>query len=802
LPGIFAPDKRIENAWRFFRIDKDNNVLFIRIRYTMNDMTGIFKKCILVFLGVWILTMMSCSPKNYKTKSRSAGSGELQDKAAIAKAFGELTRDDDPEKVYDVFNRFCQAYFGAKTDTLYYAYGNNVSIVENSRWQYISERSAAIAWKTNLPAKTYIEYGQDKKYGYQTAPQERYFFIHLHYLTKLQPGRRYYYRIVSLDETGRKTASEQRSFITPKLENVIYLPGNQGKPPYVLDKANTTYLVTENIIADRSAFDIRAENITLDLGGNTVTHASQLIHNLDYEDHANAGVGIRSINVRPLSGLKIYNGRIKQGDAKNNLDYIAGDNMLDPDPEREKRLEKNASRGFSNIEISNVGNVEIAGVSVEYHLPQTWGMRFDKAFGSYDIHHNVYLDKGVQMFNRHGDGGARSMGFRSLNSADSNLYQGDNAFKISHNLVKRTRQNALNVAKQIYDNEIYVDSWSVNSFAIHPAMENAEVHDNKIFLTGYYGCGILWSLKNMRVKRNFIHMEGVRTMIKKPLLGRRLIETWGEQDVLAGMRVTNYGKGGTERRDLLYEDNIIIGRSRGGGEMRGVEFFSDYSNHDIVFKNNTVKIEAADTSGCKAACVDTQGAFNDRSAHLPVYYQNNNLISNIAIIRFGDEYGQGSNHRFINCKLIRTGAYPDFHAFVFDGKNAVFNHALLDCEFGKGVSYNDVYWSNTESFSNYSVQWTLTLKTDPEARVTIRNRNGELFFSGNAGAKGLLDIPLVQSIIRPKEWTREGKNISVKPSTAFQEELFSPYTITVETNGKSRVQTLEMNKKTTLDLRS
>lgn len=763
---------------------------------------NIFRKAGFVLLCAWALTMMRCGQKIYEGGSRPLASDYRQDAGAIAKDFGELTRDEDPEKLYESFNRFCLAYFGAKTDKLYYTYGNRVSAVENSRWQYVSERSAAISWETNLPAKTYIEYGPDEKYSYRTALPERYYFIHLHYLTHLEPGKKYYYRIVSLDEKGRKTTSEQRTLITPKLTNVVYLPGDQGKPPYVLDKANTVYLVTENINAERSAFDIRAENITLDLGGHTVTHASQLIDKLNYEDLANAGVGVRSINAQPLSRLKIYNGRIKQGDAKNNLDYIAGDNMLNPDPERKKRLKRNANRGFSNIEIDNISDVEIAGVTAEYHLPQTWGMRFDKASGRYDIHHNVYLDKGAQMFDRHGDGGARSMGFSSLDADDSGLYLADNDFEVRYNLVKRTRQNALNAAKQIHHNEIYVDSWSVNSFAIHPAMENAEVHDNKIFLTGYYSCGILWSSKNMRVKRNFIHMEGVRTMIEKPLLGRRLIETWGEQDVLAGMRVTNYGKGGTVRRDLLYEENIIIGRSRGGGEMRGTEFFSDYSNRDIVFKNNIVKIETTDTSGCKVACVDTQGAYNDRSAHLPVYYLNNDLISNIAIIRFGDAYGQGSNHRFVNCKLIRTGNHPDFHAFVFDGKHAVFNHVLLDCEFEKGVSYNDVYWEDTESFSNYSIQWTLTLKTDPEARVTVRDRNGSLSFSGNAGAKGLLDIPLVQSIIRPEEWTREGGNIPVKPSSAFQEELFSPYIITVEANGKSRVRALEMTKKTILDLRS
>src|SRR5690606_23725359 len=489
--------------------------------------------------------------------------------------FEELSLDTPPEKVYDIFNQFCLSHFGAKTDSLYYTFGQNLKVEEKNSWNYISERSASMAWKTNLPSKTYVEYGKTKKYGQKTEIPERYFYNHVHYLKDLEPETQYFYKVVSLDERGNRTESLEKTFYTQKIAGAVYIPGDFGDPPYKLDWPNTTYIVTEDITADRSAFNITAGGIILDLGGHTIIHADQLIPDLDHEDINKSGVGIRLSNDVQQSGLKVFNGTLKQGNARNNQDYLAGENMLKPDPERKRLLEKNMNRGFSNIEIAGQENVEIAGVTVEYHLPQTWGMRFDQAFGKYEIHHNVFLDKGTQMFDRHGAGGARSLGFSGLDKGDLDI--DGNELRVHHNLIKRTRQNAINVAQEVFDNEIYVDSWVVNSFAIQPSIENGNVYGNKIFLTGYYSCGILWADKDLRVHDNFIHMESVKTMINPPYEGRRLIETWGEQDVLAGMRITNYGKGGQVRKNITYENNIILGRSRKGVEMRGTEFFSDYS---------------------------------------------------------------------------------------------------------------------------------------------------------------------------------------------------------------------------------
>lgn len=720
---------------------------------------------------------------------------------SIAKAFGELTVEVPPEKLYDLYNQFCLTHYGAEIDPLVYeTFGDRLTEKIGSNWEYFSEKSASIAWKTNLPAKTHIEYGTTVSYGYQTVASERFFYVHLHYLKNLEANSLYHYKLVSVDERGNKVESEDRTFRTKNIPDAIHIPGDLGKPPYILDRPNAVYVVTEDITADRTAFDIQADHITLDLGGHTIIHANQLITDLDQAKLEKSGVGIRrkGSNLKQ-TGLKILNGILKQGAAENNTDYYPAKKMVHPDDDRQKVLYNNMNRGFSNIELSYCGDVEIAGVTTEYRWYQTGGMRFEKAFKKYNIHHNVCLDKGTQMFSRHGIGGARSIGF--WDSATGDMNHDDNEVQVHHNLIKRTRQNGINVAQKIFENEIYVDSWVVNSFAISPHQRRSQVNNNQIFLTGYYGCGILWATSDLNVDHNFIHMESINTMIERPKKGRRLIEDWGEQDVLAGMRMTNYDKGGQLRENLTYTNNVIIGRCRGDVEMRGTEFYSDYSIRNLVFKDNIIQIIAEDTLTRKAACVDTQGAFNDRTKHLPLYYKNCTLISNLCNVRFGDEYGQGSNHQFSDCKIIKRGDHPHYHTFEFDGHSSVFDHSLIDCEFLGGAKYNDVFWTYTRSLSNYSIKWTLTLETNPGANISIKDKSGREIYSEITNNTGKIFIPLLQSIFRPVEWSPQGKEVEVIAKSRYQEETYSPYTITVEKSGKQKSKTIYMDKTSSLTIK-
>jgi hypothetical protein len=333
-------------------------------------------------------------------------------------------------------------------------------------------------------------------------------------------------------------------------------------------------------------------------------------------------------------------------------------------------------------------------VTVDYHAPQTWGGFISHPSGAIDIHHNVFVDRGSEIANRHG------MGVRPF--AFTQEKPGVNAFEIHHNLVKRTRQNGLHRANRMYDNEIYVDSFSTNSFAIQPNSapdtEAGELHHNRIFTTGFNPYGFAWATKNLRIHDNLVHMQGIGS--KSRWAG---VEAWGDLDMSAGMRVTNY-KGGEKRENLEYFNNLIVLKGRDGCELRGTEFCSDETIKDLVFRDNTVKVEVEDDKTSRAACIDTHGLPDKADTVLPVYYRNCTLVSNICHVRFGDSYGQGSNHQFINCRFIRTGRDPRYHTFIFDGSFWSRRNVVLDCEFGEGTRYDDVVWQKTANTSSYSVK--------------------------------------------------------------------------------------------------
>src|SRR5690606_39541153 len=115
-------------------------------------------------IGIFLLILIAgCTLRKSEGESRlSINETSSLSAQKIAQTFEELSLDTPPEKVYDIFNQFCLSHFGAKTDSLYYTFGQNLKVEEKDSWIYISERSASMAWKTNLPSKTYVEYGKTK----------------------------------------------------------------------------------------------------------------------------------------------------------------------------------------------------------------------------------------------------------------------------------------------------------------------------------------------------------------------------------------------------------------------------------------------------------------------------------------------------------------------------------------------------------------------------------------------------------------------------------------------------------------
>lgn len=692
-----------------------------------------------------------------------------QEKKIISEdAMETLQAGNSPEVVYDIFNSFAKTHFGALiTPQIYKKFGDDLTIIEESKWQHISKYSAVIAWETNLPAKSTVKYHKQGDEETTTEVSERYFYNHVHYLKNLEPDTIYIYQMYVTDEKGVSVLSVG-TLTTGLSGEVIEVPGDLGQAPYVLDKSNVTYLLTEDITVDSGAINLKGGPVTLDLGGNTITFANALHNEYNIYDMNKNGIGIFRHNYNyPEGKVTITNGFLTQSD-KQNIPKGTG--------------------GFNPIYIANQENFEIAGVSIDYQTPQTYGMYFRYAKGEVNIHHNVFKDRGSSITNRHGSGGGRSVYFQYPEAGVNNI-------AIHHNLVKRTRQNGLSEAQNIYNNEIYVDSWSTNSFAIQPHSEEGvdagNITNNKVFLTGYHAIGISWAHENLLVDNNFIHMEGINTA------KNRWYESFGDQNSLNGLRITNYGAGGQVRNNLQYSNNLLIGNARHGSMMRGTELFGDYSITNTLVGNSILEINAEDEETTQVSAVVTQGTASEESN--PTYYKDTILSSNITNVRFGDSYGKGYNHHFYNVTFEKEGYNPNYHTFIFDGGYSRDGHVIRDPIFINGAQYDDVYWERTGDLSAYSIEWTLTIDAEKNDQIDVYDVDNNLVFSGVVDDTNSIEIPLTEVTIRPKQWTINSHGSGVSNKDEHQEIMHTPHTIIL--NNNTAIETaVTMNKKTAIKL--
>jgi len=444
-------------------------------------------------------------------------------------------------------------------------------------------------------------------------------------------------------------------------------------------------------------------------------------------------------------GAKLFNGFIVQGRG-------GSGNVCDP--------------------LLGVRAAEIAGVALDYYGYQMNG--FIWAGSVQDLHHNVVKDKGTELVDRH-------WAVRAVTGAK----------KVHHNLIKRCRQRGVSQCDEVMHNEIYQDSYATNALGV----SGKQIHGNRILGGGVHVCAVAWT-NGMQVIGNLIHLQAERSKTVR----------WTEYGTgggssCNGIRLTQYGGGNTTSNPLylnnLYSNNLIVVNTREGGGARGVQFSSHLQTKNLVCRDSIIKVTSLDgKSG--GACIVTQGRTAANAE--PLYYRNCTLIASNCHVKFGDGYSRGSNHRIENCKFVRVGKEPSYHTFNFS-RAWTDRHVVLDCEFGEGTRYNDVIWNSRAGQAYYSVAWTLTVKTTPGAKVTIKDRKGEEVFSGTADAEGKISAPLTQCVIRPKEWKPGDENERVRLTREHQELTLSPHTITVEKDGRTKTRAVTMDRKQEIDVR-
>ena len=660
--------------------------------------------------------------------------------------------------VYEEFSTLCIAHFGAeKEEEVYGRFGRKLEVTAGSAWRYVSERSAVIAWQTNLPAISYVEFGETNRYGRKTAPPERHFYLHLHYLKGLEPGTTYHCRLAAIDERKNTLLSKDVTFTTKVMTEAVRIPADIFGPPYVLDRANTTYLVTEDITADSTALNIAADGITLDLGGHTVVYDEKAgstdpsANERLYGWHAAQGpCGIRTADRR--RGITIVNGMIKQGRANG------------------------ASRpaAFNPIFMRRPRNSELAGVTVEYTGSQVTGILIDSAYEGVHVHHNVVVDRGTELYNRHRGLDGIRFGF------ERNV---DSTSRCHHNLIKRTRHRGLTVSSNtdIYANEIYVDSYATNSYGImyyssRDPIHDISVHDNRVFGTGYHpiGIGAGFHAKDIKVYGNFIQMQGMERQ-ERWSGGAGGGDPAGQLHPVNGVRLH---KGPQE--NVEYQDNTIVVKGRGDGcMMRGVWLIPMGEMRNVVVRGNVVKVIAEDQKAEGHAIAALGGDSGNPDEKISLI--GNTIVSNLCNVRFGDNYGHGGRYHFLSNAFARVGNDPRYKTIRlgWQGWNyETFGHVFIDTEFEGGAGYDSVSFDGAgRARYDFSVGWQLGVKTAGGAKISITDNNGDRVFSGQVPAKGAMSIPLIQYVQK-----RDGRVVQ------------TPHTVTIEKDGKTETTVVTMDK--------
>lgn len=687
---------------------------------------------------------------------------EAEASARTIAALQACTPTTDPEMLYTTFSDFCRVHFGAEKEPLVYDFaGKELKLLDEGTWIHVSENSAVIAFESSLPAVSTVSFGEGaERMDQRTEATDRPYYLHVHTLRGLKPGTVYHYQPELTDERQGVLRVPTATFTTKQRGDAIGFPAAGETPPYQLNQAGKTYVLTQDITTVGTAIEVIGDDITLDLNGHTVRFAEGATAEVT------AGIiarGTGDARLRYLSsGFKLFNGTVIQGQSP----AIAANT---------------STERFLPILVHGA-DPELAGIQVEYHGPQTWGIAVRTPSGKVHIHHNVVTDKGGVIINRHGSG-TRAISFLNTKKVE-------NDFEISRNLIRRSRQNGIGGASRMFHNEVYIDSYSTNSFAIQPnsapGVVAGTLHGNRVFGTGFNAYGFGWAHESLHIHDNLVHFHGFMANSRWAAT-----ESWGDMSTLEAMRVTNYGKGGQVRNDLRYWNNLIVLRGSGGCELRGTGFFSDTSIADLVFHDNIVKVTSDDDQTTQVACIVAHGHTN-KTDSLPVLYRDNTLIGNLCHIRFGDSYGKGHNHHFVKNTLTRIGERPDYHAVILGGAYTTAGHRLIDCIVDKSIDLFAPFWQKTSLSSNYAVEWTLDLEAEAGAKVEITDASGANVFSGAVPADGRLRIPLTQAMVHPPAWP-DGK--ATEGARGCVPETKTPHRVTVHAGSR------EQSKEVTMDQR-
>ncbi|MDR2713144.1 MAG: dockerin type I domain-containing protein, partial [Clostridiales bacterium] len=550
-------------------------------------------------------------------------------------------------------------------------FGSVLRFEDEAFWEYNSPYSRAVSFATNLPALAMIEYGPDQNYGLTTSQTESYFYQHLFYLTGLEPGSTYHYRIKIKGSDGQFMVSEDHIFTTAVLSpDLIRIPQDLADKslPYKLTVANAKYLLTEDVSAPNGGIVIKASNVELDLGGHTIVYDNEFnpianeSNNLYYEIKYNEDFtfGIRS-GLWNLYKQNIFNGSIIQG-------KYGGSGIY--------------GYGYNPVMITHVAGQEIAGVTVDFYGDNINGIDIDSEAYA---HHNVVYDRGSKIDNRH-------LQMRAIDVITGT------AGVIAYNSVRRCRQTGIAGGQECYGNEVYGDSFSTNSYLLDYSSDSLST-GNKIFGLGYNPIGIGGGkTANATARNNFIYVHAYAPSQRD--------QEYDRLSSAAGFRWQIYFDDqftGTSWDNNVFADNVVVAKAwPGAANVRALWVSQNRYAKGNRVENNIVKVEAMsdDISSQESiscfTCIDVNSM--DEILYDPanidkfvptseVLFTDNHFITNMSFLVLGTGYATGANIYLYRNKFEKISSFESHYIPLRLGwwYYSTLNNKIIDSIEGPGV---------------------------------------------------------------------------------------------------------------------
>ncbi|KPK45206.1 MAG: hypothetical protein AMK72_11300 [Planctomycetes bacterium SM23_25] len=596
-------------------------------------------------------------------------------------------------------------------------------------WRHLSPTSAVLYWQTNGRARSFVEYGPTPQYGQRTQASPEPGFAHFHRLRGLKTGAAYHYRLICVRPDGTKIVGQDAVLAPKALGGAIPVPGTLAGPPYVLDKPRATYVLTRDITTEGPAIVIRAEGITLDLDGHTVTYGTRReeINVLGRTDAKGRGVAWEK-----LSGIRLLNGTVRQGSATNRAHAVC---------------------------IAGGSAPELAGLTLvtrgdSVGVFSQWGFQGGR------IHHNRFVDAAA--------GGIRQGGFWNPRSCIS---VGATGVRIAHNLLQGTFRlirvrsaGGMNddTGAEVFENDLLLDARHFLAVAITASLRGGVVRDNRIVCRGVPATAVMLPTCAGRYSR----VHGNRILVRPDRVhepGRS--ENAPACDLCTGIAATGGVYGLSVHENTIVVDVGPPGEGDGGSDRRavvgnGMRFVNMmFDNTNVEVRDNDVRACAG--AGAQAVCVVVTGGSQANTLVL----RGNRLASDTCCVAVSDrvhstqakgEQDGGRNARFVGNTLVRLGRRQDFVSIRCGNEETTSTAFFLDTVFEGGAGWQHVSFVG-KGRRELRVGKTARLAVQDEqgrpiegARLILRaEKPARQYVAGYSDHDGKAELPVVAHLLTP-----------------------------------------------------